>query len=184
MLHNRRRNREKTIGGGVGVMLKVTLESKKVSSKQFSSFEHTIVKIKIKNKTSLTLISIYRLLFVPTNIFLKELSELLEILSASNEKCVLSGDINVHLDTDETYAVLLKDIFQMFNLKQYINFPTHKLGHTIDVILARSDSPFIDGILPNDVKLSDHFLLEFKVSISALKKGVYIFELSGHKVCG
>ena len=72
LLHNRRRNREKRIGGGVGVMLKVTLESKKVSSKQFSSFEHTIV--------------------------------------------------------------------------------------------------IIDGILPNDVKLSDHFLLEFKVSISALKK--------------
>ena len=46
-LHDRRRNREKSIGGGTGIVLK-TLVSKHIKMKQFSSFEHTIVKVKIR----------------------------------------------------------------------------------------------------------------------------------------
>ena len=76
--HNRRRN----LGGGVGILLKITLFHKHISSKSFSSFEHTIVKIQLKDNTKLTMISIYRLQFVATNIFLEEFTELLEILSS------------------------------------------------------------------------------------------------------
>ena len=82
---------------------------------------------------------------------------------------VLSGDINIHLDTDEPNATRLKDIFAMFNLKQYVTFATHRLGHTIDVVLTRSDSPLITGLQPSDVKLSDHFFVEFTVGISPIK---------------
>ena len=57
----------------------------------------------------------------------------------------------------------------MFNLKQYVTFPTHRLGHTIDVVLTHSDSPLITGSQPNDVKLRDHFLVEFTVGISPIK---------------
>ena len=57
--HNRRRNRDKLVGGGVGVMVKISLFSTHLTSKPFSSFEHTIIKIKIKDNTNLTLITIY-----------------------------------------------------------------------------------------------------------------------------
>ena len=87
----------------------------------------------------------------------------------SNEIYVLAGDINIHLDTDDSNAVHIKEIFNMFNLKQYVRSPTHKLGHTIDCVLAGSDYPQIRGLLCHDVKLSDHFILSFEVNISVTK---------------
>ena len=165
LVHNRRRNRDKVLGGGVGVMFKTGMSYKQISCKPFSSFEHIIVKVQLVKNTNFTLISIYRLHFVPTNVFLDEFTQLLEMLSASSEIFVLSGDINIHLDEDDSYAVRMKDIFSMFNLKQYVDFPTHKLGHTIDCVLAASDCPQISELLGNNVELSDHFLLSFKVKI-------------------
>ena len=66
LLHNRRQHRDRISGRGVGVMLKNYIVSKQISNKQFSSFKHTIVKVKMKINSDLTLITIYRLLFVPT----------------------------------------------------------------------------------------------------------------------
>ena len=48
---------------------------------------------------------IYRLLFVPTKVFLEELIMLLGIFSASSEIFVLAGDVNIQLDDKEdTYT--------------------------------------------------------------------------------
>ena len=139
LLHNRRRNRDKVLGGGIGVILKLSLVSKQISCKPFSSFEHTIVKVQLLNQKYLTLISVYRLQFVPTNTFLDEFTELLEILCTGNDIFIITGDVNIHLDTDESNAQRLRDIFLMFNLEQYVNFPTHKLSHTLDIVLTRVD---------------------------------------------
>ena len=169
LLHNRRRDREKELGGGVGIMLKALMIHKQISSKQFTSFEHTIVNIQVNGNSKLTLITIYRLQFIATNIFLDEFIEFLEMLSTSTENFVLSGDINLHLETDEHYAVCLKEIFVMFNLVQYVAFPTHKLGHTLDVVIARYDSPSICELTSNNVHLSDHFMVNFKVEVTSSK---------------
>lgn len=161
--HNRRKDREKTIGGGVGIMLKNTIECKHMSSKQYSSFEHTIVKLKTKSNPRVTLISIYRLLFIPTNVFLEELIMLLETFSASSETFILAGDVNIHLDDeDDTYTKQFNEIMEMFNLVQHVNFPTHKLGHTIDVVITHADSPIIKNIKPNHIDLSDHYMIQFE----------------------
>ena len=40
----------------------------------------------------------------------------------------------------------------------------------MDIVLARSDFPIIDDVLLNDVKLSNHFLVEFIVSTMPIKK--------------
>ena len=169
LLHNRRCNRDKVHGGGVGIMLKTSMSHKHISSKSFSSFEHTIVKVRLKGNTNFTMISIYRLLSIPINVFFGDFTKLLEMLSASNEVYVLVGDINIHLDTDDSNALHIKEIFNMFNLKQYVHSPTHTLGHTIDCVLAGSDYPQINGLICDDVKLSDHFILSFEVNISVSK---------------
>ena len=93
----------------------------------------------------------------------------MEILCAGNEIFVLTGDVNIHLDTDESNTHRLRDIFLMFNLKQYVNFPTHKLGHTLDIVLTKVGSPSIRDLYRNNVELSDHFLLEFIVEVAATK---------------
>ena len=97
LLHNRRKNREKELGGGVGIMLKVSMSHKQVSCKSFSSFEHTMVQIHLNDNSKLMLIAIYRLQFISSKTFLDEFTELLEMLNTSTEHFVLSGDINFHL---------------------------------------------------------------------------------------
>ena len=166
LLHNRRKDRDKEVGGGVGVMVKSSTICKQQNCKSFSSFEHTMVKIKLTNNTHMILITIYRLLYVAPNIFLDEFTEMLEILSVMHENFVLSGDINFHLETDENYVSGLKDIFTMFNLVQYVNVPTHKHGHTLDLILAQNDGPKISSVKCTNVELSDHFMLTFQVEAS------------------
>ena len=63
-----------------------------------------MAKIFLANNNSLTLVSVYWLLFVPTTVFLCEIVQLFEILVSSNENIILAGDVNVHMDEDNLYS--------------------------------------------------------------------------------
>ena len=76
LYHTIRKNRAKETGGGVGVMLKKTLNVKRVKSNQFQSFEHHAVKINMRGNTWTTLISIYRLDYEPIDVFFTEFRQL------------------------------------------------------------------------------------------------------------
>ena len=73
LVHNRRKYREKELGGGVGVLLKRKLKYKPIKFRQFFSFQLTVVKVFPAYKNSLLLVSIYRVLFVSVTVFLKEI---------------------------------------------------------------------------------------------------------------
>ena len=163
MLHNRRKGREKEDGGGVGILVKSRISCKQLSCKKYKSFEHTMVSIKLSCNTKIVFISLYRLQFVPPSVFLEEFSEFIEVLSVAKEDWVISGDINFHLETAEYNVSLLEDIFDTFGLSQYVNFPTHNLGHTLDFILARNDALIINNVEVNNVHLSDHFMITFNL---------------------
>ena len=169
LIHNRRRDRDKEKGGGVGIMVKSTVSHKHTNGKAFSSFEHTMVRVKLTNNTKLTLVTIYRLQFISAQTFIQEFTELLEMLSIMPENFVLSGDINFHLETNEHYAVLVKDLFETFNLVQHVDFPTHKKGHTLDLLLTRKDTLNISDLHADDVELSDHFMMLFKIEAEVIK---------------
>ena len=169
LIHNRRREREKEVGGGVGIMVRSTMIHKHVNGKSFSSFEHTMVIVKLTNNTKLMLITLYRLQFISSQTFMKDFTEFLEMVSVMPENFVLSGDINFHLETEDPYVVLLRDLFNTFNLVQHVDFPTHKKGHTLDLVLTRSDSPIITNLVSNNVNLSDHYMLIFDIEAEVLK---------------
>ena len=57
LLHNRRKGREKETGGGVGVAVKSTMIHKHKKCKFFSSFEVTMVSLKITNSTKIILVT-------------------------------------------------------------------------------------------------------------------------------
>ena len=73
LLHNRRKNRTKEIGGGVGIMLKSNYLYKHLKFKQFSSFEMTILKVSLQRNKYILLVCIYRVLFIAASIFLEEI---------------------------------------------------------------------------------------------------------------
>ena len=57
--HNIRKDREKEVGGGVGIIIRSSLVSTQMPSKQFQSFEHVIIKLSCSNNKKVLLISIY-----------------------------------------------------------------------------------------------------------------------------
>ena len=49
------------------------------------------------------------------------------------------------------------DIVNCFNLAQHITVPTHKDGHTLDLIITRNDEDLISDINVRDPLISDYF---------------------------
>ena len=158
--HNIRKDPEKDRGGGVGIIVRSTLSATQLSSRSFTSFEHVAIKLNCTNKRKILLISIYRLLYVPVAVFLEEFPELLELYTILNEDFIIAGDINIHVETDESSSVKFQEIIDMFDLKQHVTGPTHIKGHTIDVIITRNDKSVTDVEI-YQYNLSHHFLIDF-----------------------
>ena len=165
LVHNIRKNREKENGGGVGLMLKTNIKFKRIHQKQFTSFEHIVVKILLSGNTSLLLVSIYRVLFVSITVFLDEFVKLLEMLVTLKDTIVLAGDINVHMEEDSLYPNKFKDILDTFNITQHVNFPTHIQGHTLDIIATFGGKPIISNITSNENDVSHHALIDLHISV-------------------
>ena len=104
LVHDRRKNREKETGGGVGIMLKLGMKYKHVPIRTYSSFELTLLKLSRNNGKTVLLVSLYRLLFVSVTVFLDEIVDLFEYLSSCPEEILICGDININMDVDEIYA--------------------------------------------------------------------------------
>ena len=85
LLHKIRKNREKDRGGGVGVLLRSTIAGKQLPSKDYHSFEHNVVKIPLNKKTSMVVITVYRLQFVPVAEFIREFEDILEAFAVLYE---------------------------------------------------------------------------------------------------
>ena len=169
--HNRRQNRRKEIGGGVGILLKSCVMFKKINYKQFSSFEHIIIKVPVTDCSNILLVCIYRVLFISIVDFLDEIVTLFEMLVTTKENFILAGDVNIHMDVDDvTYTNKFKDILDMFNMIQHVDFPTHIQGHTLDVIVTFQDGPLIKNIISNEYDVSHHFLVDFDASIDLEKR--------------
>ena len=55
LLHNRRKNRQKETGSGVGILIRTSMVYKHMKTKTYSSFELTMVKVFINNNKSILL---------------------------------------------------------------------------------------------------------------------------------
>ena len=169
LFHNIRRNRAKERGGGVGILVKECIEVKPIKVKQYQTFEHSITKLHVQ-KGWLSMISIYRLEYEPITLFFEEFTEMLEILAAANEKFIIAGDINIHCDAIiDRHTIQLNDLLTMFGLTQLIDSPTHRDGHTLDVVITRLEDVEVSRVEVCDISLSDHFLLSFLVDCKTLK---------------
>ena len=64
------------------------------------------------------------------------------------------GDINIHInDNEDQDAQNLLNTLAAFNLKQHVSIPTHKLGHTLDIIITPVT---YHGSLIAGLYISDH----------------------------
>jgi len=84
----------------------------------------------------------------------------LERIAVHSCPIVICGDFNTHVDqTDDVHAVRFGQLLQSFGLVQHVNEPTHSAGHTLDLVITRTDTEVTD--LHVGDMISDHALVFF-----------------------
>ena len=92
-----------------------------------------------------------------TSMFFKEFCTFLEQVIILSGNIVIVGDFNFHVDnTRNSDTITFNNILESFNLKQHVNEPTHKQGHTLDLIITRNEDRLVNDIKLHDPVISDH----------------------------
>ena len=151
-------------GGGLCILTKksfVNPKSKRIP--EFTSFECSKTEI-IINNIKVIFYCIYR----PTpsarngltpSLFISEFEKFLEIYAIPNVKTVILGDINLHFDVpSETYMKQMINILYVRQLHQFVDKPTHRMGHILDWIIT-NDLDLLSDLDIVDKALSDHYVI-------------------------
>jgi hypothetical protein len=91
--------------------------------------------------------------------FFEEFSDALE-RSSSYAKCIITGDVNLHLDVSAApHATTFLALLDSFGLVEHVRLPTHSRGHQLDVVIARLDQQIVDIRVDPPGLLFDHSLI-------------------------
>ena len=113
-------------GGGLAVIHKSFLKIKSVRARNFPSpvsFELMTSKLTSGNKETIFL-NIYRPPSSKISTFFDEFQNLLEFFVPLPSELIITGDFNIHTDSDLTTPNKFSCILDNFHLKQHIHFPT------------------------------------------------------------
>lgn len=76
--------------------------------------------------------------------FYDEFSRLIEILVDEPNPLPITGDFNFHVDdSGNLEAMRFLDLLNSANLVQHVLEPSHRRGHTLDLIITRRDEVLI-----------------------------------------
>ena len=106
-----------------------------------------------------------------------EFGSLLEQYVADPATLLIAGDFNFYVDNsaDETSQDFLA-LIDSFNLEQHVLSPTHRAGHTLDLLITRADDDLVTSLSTYDADFSDHFVVNCNLTIakqSFTKKDIY-----------
>ena len=62
-------------------------------------------------------------------------------------------------------AIKFRNIIKSFNLQQHVRQPTHKHGHTLDLLITRTDDDIVTRVEIKDPMLSDHSAIHCKLRL-------------------
>ena len=121
--------------------------------------EYSSYQLRLRNR-NLNLLVIYRLPTSSVINFGHELTTLIETNILNNRgDPLLTGDFNIHTDIpDDSDTINFNDFLDGLNLKNYIDFPTHRSHHTLDLILTDANSNLIHSV-EQGFMLSDHYFI-------------------------
>ena len=165
-LHCIRTDSLKSRGGGVGVLVKLSIKARIIPTRKYSSFEHILIKSPLSatagSSLSIFLLCVYGLLDISLTTFFDEFSDLVSIYIIMRKHFIIAGDFNIHIDANESStAIKFSQILRQFSLKQHVTVATHVKGHTLDLIITPEDNNVTNNLQAFDLNLSDHFYLNF-----------------------
>ena len=103
---------------------------------------------------------------VPMSI-LEEWTSFVDELVITPGKFIIMGYINFHLDdTSDCNASRFRASIKSTGLIMHVREPTHRKGHTLDVLLTReNDEQLVGNILVKDVGVSDHLVITLTIDV-------------------
>ena len=152
-------------GGGTATIFKDTLGGTNISLGDFASFEHHAILLKCKPQ--IIAVTVYRPPKHCPN-FYDEFAEFLSIIHMQYDKCLITGDFNLHVDdkTDKISTEFM-DLLESMDFVQHISGPTHYRGHTLDLVITKGLTTTVQSV--RYLTLSDHFCIFFTVKVKKLE---------------
>ena len=100
------------------------------------------------------------------SLFVEQLADYLELAATLLGKLILIGDFNVHWDSvDDSEDVKLATLLDSYNLVQHVTGPTHKAGHTLDLVISRKEDDLVASCDTGDF-VSDHNTIRVTLNCS------------------
>ena len=164
--------REARNGGGVGIVLSKSFRSIKSNCRKYDYFECIQVDFSHKNK-KLCIYVIYRPPNPNFSQFAAEFERFLMDSRPTNENVFYLGDFNIWIDDiNNSEARKFTDILTNFDLVNHVSSPTHKDGHTLDLILTKTHCEILGTINVDPVATfsSDHNLISTTLNIGSIPK--------------
>ena len=102
--------------------------------------------------------------------FFTDFSSLTESLSVYPVRCLIAGDLNIHLDKPDDH-----DTKRMLDILSSAAISTHKHGHTLDVIISRACENLVEN--PSIIRglKTDHHTVKCDLNVSRPKLHKQIF---------
>jgi len=120
------------------------------------------VRCKKKSLLSLALATVYRPPWPYA--FLKEFADFLLDLLVNVDKALIVGDFNIHVDnSNDALEAAFTVLLNSFEVKQDVTGPTHRLNHTLDLIISYGTDPTDIDIIPQSDDVTITWLLAYYV---------------------
>ena len=162
--------REGRRGGGTGLICRDSFKPKFSASQVRTTYEHSEWDLTFSSN-HFHVVVIYR---PPRSInnnfsiasFIEEFGHHVEELITTGRHLIILGDLNIHLDVlEDCNTKNFQDLLQSFGLKNHVDFPTHKLGHNLDVFITKTDCRLEISDITAGRYLSDHCFVTVKFQV-------------------
>ena len=103
--------------------------------------------------------------------FISEFTTLIDDLNSSPSELIITGDFNIHVDkpTLPDPSTFLSTL-DSADLRQHVKFPTHKYGHTLDLLISRATSNIISTVEWTIPFISDHYAIQATLTIPSYSR--------------
>ena len=161
------------IGGGIALQYHSSLEVKQMTTMASANLECACYEVTGKNNTT-DLPIVYRIPGTSMIICCSKLVDLLGESITQKADMIMIGDFNIHMDDPlDNDTILFNDFLDAFNLTNKVDFPMHKSGHQLDLILTSRTSATVHSILQSH-QLADHNFLHAYLQVPHPKHPVEI----------